>query len=440
MQAVDSSAKPQFLGITPIFFFVSLLLFSALITQDITAMPVLVAFVCAAGFGLLLQPKDQRLTLAQKVEAFCQGGGNSNIILLVFIFLLAGAFYALTIDIGARDATVNLALTVVPQSLILPSLFLICCFISFSMGTSMGTITALAPVAVGLADTLQLSDAMLMGVVVSGAMFGDNLSFVSDTTIAATRSQQVKLTDKFRANLLVVVPAALITAGLLLATDVPAGAAVETTAISWLEILPFLVIIGCALAGLNVVLVLAAGIASAILVGLFNGSLSPLAAAQSVQKGMGWMQELALIAITIGGLVGLMTAYGGIAWLIKVLTKRVKSKRGAEASIAGLVSVLDATTANNTISIVTAGPIARRLGQQYQADPRRVASLLDIFSCAFQGMVPYAPQLLTAAAIAGISPLSITPYCWYPMLLLVCGSVSVATGWPRFKQPAEEAF
>ncbi|WP_018982525.1 Na+/H+ antiporter NhaC family protein [Salinimonas chungwhensis] len=437
---MQSSPSPNILGITPIFVFVALIISAGVATSDITAMPVLVGFMLAAGYALLLQPKDKQLSITEKVQLFCQGGGNSNIILLVIIFLMAGAFYSLTIDIGARDATVNLALTWVPQSLILPGLFVICCFISFAMGTSMGTITALSPIGVGLAESLGLSVPLLLGVVISGAMFGDNLSFVSDTTIAATRSQNVKLTDKFKANLLVVLPAAILTAIVLFSLDVGHPPQLEEKSYDLINVLPFVIIVGCALIGMNVVLVLASGIGSAAAVGLLNGSLDTLGLFASIQTGMDWMQNLALIAITIGGIVALMSAYGGISWLIRLLTRRVRSKRGAELSIASLVSFLDLTTANNTIAIVTAGPIAKDLGGEYDADPRRIASLLDIFSCACQGLVPYSPQLLTAAAIGGISPLSLTLYCWYPMMLMVFGLLSVATGWPKFNQPVEASL
>lgn len=437
---MEKPITPNVWGLTPILVFIALVITTGVLTQDVTSMPVLVGFMIAAGYALLLNPKGKKLGIGEKVQLFCEGGGNKNIILLVMIFLMAGAFYALTIDIGARDATVNLALNFVPQDWMLPGLFIICCFISFSMGTSVGTITALSPIGIGIAQTLNISEPMALGIVVSGAMFGDNLSFVSDTTIAATRSQGVRLTDKFKANLLVVLPAALITVLILFNIDTGTAKTLDPREVELINILPFVVIIGCALAGLNVVVVLAMGIISAALTGWYTDALSVLGLLQSVQKGMGWMQNLAMIALTIGGIVGLMTAYGGIAWLLRALTAKVRSKRGAELSIASLVSVLDLSTANNTISIVTAGPIAKKLGDQYQADPRRLASLLDIFSCGFQGMVPYGGQLLSAAAIAGISPLAITPYCWYPMLILVFGLISIALGWPRFSAPAKETF
>ncbi len=429
---MQQAPAPQFLGLTPILFFVAVVLCAGLITDDITSMPVLVALFLASGYALMLNPKGEKLSLNDKIGRFCEGAGNKNIILLVIIFLLAGAFYSLTIDIGARDATVNMALSVIPTPMILPGLFLICCFISFSMGTSTGTITALAPIGLGLSEGLGVSPALLAGVVVGGAMFGDNLSFVSDTTIAATRSQGVKLTDKFKANLLITLPASIITFILLMFVPVADTSTLQQGDYEVVRMLPYMLIIICALIGLNVVLVLAIGIGSAGIIGLLMGSFAPMAMWQSIQTGIGWMQNLSLIAVTIGGIVALMHAYGGIAWLINTLTRRVQSRQGAEYSIAALVSLLDLSTANNTISIVAAGPIAKDLNEQYGVDPRRTASILDVFSCAFQGLVPYGAQILTIAAVGGLSPLSVSMYCWYPMLLFVFGLIAIAFNIPRF--------
>ena len=431
---------PNLLGLTPILLFVVLVVATGLLTNDITAMPILVALFISAGYGLCLNPKGKKETFADKVQTFCKGGGDKNIILLVLIFLLAGAFYAVTIDIGARDATVNMALQFVPSAMILPGLFLICCFISFAMGTSMGTITALSPIGAGLATSLGLPIELALGIVVGGAMFGDNLSFVSDTTIAATRTQGVMLKDKFRANLMVALPACLVTLALLLFIDVDTSELVEAGAYDLWRILPYVLIIVFALTGFNVITVLAVGIITACVVGLVQDSFTVLTMMHSIQKGMGWMQDLAMIAITIGGIVALMHANGGIAWLIDRLTRRVSSKKGAEFSIAGLVSFLDVTTANNTIAIVTAGPIARDLNEKYGVDPRRTASLLDIFSCSFQGLVPYGAQLLSAAAVVGISPLAITPYCWYPMLIFVFGLLAIWFNFPQFSQKNDDGL
>jgi len=431
---------PNLLGLTPILLFVVLVVATGVVTNDITSMPILVAFFISAGYGLCLNPRGKRVSFSEKVSTFCKGGGDKNIILLVLIFLLAGAFYAVTIDIGARDATVNMALQFVPSAMILPGLFFICCFISFAMGTSMGTITALSPIGAGLATSLGIPIEMALGIVVGGAMFGDNLSFVSDTTIAATRTQGVRLKDKFRANLMVALPASIVTMILLLCVDVDTSSIVEAHDYDVWRILPYLCIIGFALSGFNVISVLGVGIASACIVGLIQDSFTMLSMMQSIQKGMGWMQDLAMIAITIGGIVALMHANGGITWLIDRLTRKVTSKKGAEFSIAGLVSFLDITTANNTIAIVTAGPIASDLNKKYGVDPRRTASLLDIFSCSFQGLVPYGAQLLSAAAVVGISPLAITAYCWYPMLIFVFGLLAIGFGFPRFTSPHDDAL
>ena len=434
----DVSANPY--GLLPILFFVVLVTVTGVITGSVTAMPILVAFFLAAGLALGLNNDEKSLTVADKIQIFCRGGGDKNIILLVFIFLLAGAFYALTIDIGARDATVNLALQFIPGTFILPGLFIICCFISFAMGTSMGTITALSPIGAGLAESLGIPVPMALGIVVGGAMFGDNLSFVSDTTIAATRSQGVKLTDKFKANLVIAVPAALVTIILLCIVPVNTASSPAAEEAQLLLVLPYLLIIVAALTGLNVIAVLATGIGSAGVVGLLNDSFTVIEMLQSMQKGLGWMEDLAMIAITIGGIVALMHAYGGIAYLIKMLTRRVKSRRGAEFSIASLVSLLDVSTANNTIAIVAAGPIAKDLNEKYGVDPRRTASLLDVFSCGFQGLVPYGAQLLSAAAVVGISPLEVTVYSWYPMLILLFGIIAIALNLPQYITRSDAAL
>ncbi|WP_371193233.1 Na+/H+ antiporter NhaC family protein [Glaciecola sp. SC05] len=421
----------QFIGLSPIIFFVVIVLFTGILTNDITTMPILVAFFLGAAYALLLNRKDKALSFADKLNIFCQGAGNKNIILLVFIFLLAGAFYSITVDIGARDATVNLALGLIPRPMILPGLFLICCFISFAMGTSTGTITAMAPIGLGLAEPLGAAPALLAGIVVGGAMFGDNLSFVSDTTIAATRSQDVELKDKFKANVYITLPACFVTMLILLFIPVADVSNLQSSSYELLQILPYVLIIASALFGLNVILVLAIGIGSAAMIGLWEGSLTLVSTLQSIQTGISWMQNLAMIAVTIGGIVSLMQAYGGIAWLISVLTRRIKTRRGAEFSIAALVSVLDVSTANNTISIVTAGPIAKDLNRQYGVDPRRTASILDVFSCSFQGLVPYGGQILAIAALGGISPLSVSMYSWYPMLLFVFGLLAIALNIPK---------
>jgi len=437
---MDASMKTRnqgnFLGLTPMLLFVSLVVITGLLANDFGAMPILVAFMISAGYALTLNPCEQKLSVGQKVDIFCTGGGEKTIILLVIIFLMAGAFYSLTIDIGARDATVNWALLFVPTIILLPGLFIISCFISFAMGTSMGTITAIVPIGIGLAESIGIPVPLAIGIVIGGAMFGDNLSFISDTTIAATRTQGVKLRDKFKANLIIVTPAAMLTFVALMFVDFDMQANIAPDNYEFQLILPYIFIIVAALMGLNVIAVLGIGIGCAGVVGIWTGAFDMIGLFGSIQTGMGWMQDLAAIAVVIGGIIALMKAYGGMDWLMTTITRGVKTTKGAEYSIATLVSFLDLATANNTIAIVSAGPIAKDLNQQFQIDPRRTASLLDIFSCGFQGLVPYGGQLLTAAALAGISPLAISPYCWYPMLIILFGVLAIATGLPKFKTQA----
>ncbi len=432
--------RGSFLGLTPILLFVLLVVISGALARDFAAMPILVAFMITAGYALILNPKDRKLSIGRKVDIFCKGGGERTIILLVVIFLMAGAFYSLTIDIGARDATVNWALLFVPTSLLLPGLFIISCFISFAMGTSMGTITAIVPIGIGLAEKIGIPIPLAIGIVIGGAMFGDNLSFISDTTIAATRTQGVRLKDKFKANFIIALPAALFTFIALMFVKFDKGASIELGGYNFWLILPYFLIIISALFGLNVITVLGIGISTACVVGLSTDAFNILGMLQSIQTGMGWMEDLAVIALVIGGIVALMKAYGGVDWLMANITKNIKTRKGAEFSIATLVSFLDLATANNTIAIVSAGPIAKDLNEQFQIDPRRTAGLLDIFSCGFQGLVPYGGQLLTAGALAGLSPLEISPYCWYPMLIIIFGILAIATGLPKFKGVALDEY
>jgi Na+/H+ antiporter NhaC len=437
---MQEESTGRFWGLTPILLFMLLVIGSGALTQNFSTMPILVAFAISAGFALLLNDSKTSLSITEKIDIFCQGGGDKTIILLAIIFLLAGAFYAVTIDIGARDATVNWALNYVPTAYLLPGLFVITSFIAFAMGTSMGTITAITPIGIGLAASLGVPVPLAVGIVIGGAMFGDNLSFISDTTIAATRTQSVQLRDKFKANLIIVLPAALLTVVLLILVDIDGSAVITSQDYDAWLILPYLLIIGCALFGVNVIGVLGVGIGSACIIGLTKGLFTLPSMLLSIQKGMGWMQDMVAIALMIGGIVALMKAYGGIQWLVNQITTRIASKKGAEYGVAVLVSALDIATANNTIAIVSTGPIAKDLGKKYDLDPRRTASLLDVFSCGFQGLVPYGGQLLAAASLAGLSPLALTPYCWYPMLILVFGVIAIATGLPKFKNKAVDDF
>ena len=337
---------------------------------------------------------------------------------------------------GAVSSTVNFGLSVLPAKLLLPGLFLVGCALSFSMGTSMGTVSALTPVAVGIARETGIALPLVCGVVIGGAMFGDNMSFISDTTIAATRTQEVGMKDKFKVNFAIVLPAVIIN---LIAISIMGGQGVvgKVYEYSLINIIPYLSIIVFSLIGLNVFIVLGLGIGIGLVIGLVHGSFTFFEIFGILQRGLGWMEDMAMIAMVVGGVVALMKHLGGIDFILENLTSRIKSKKGAEFGIAALVSVLDLATTNNTVSIITAGPLARDIADEFNVDRKRVAGLLDLFSSAFQGLMPYAGQILMAAGMAQISPASIVPYSWYSMLMIVMGIFSIITGIPNFKSTNE---
>lgn len=434
-----SNKKGRFIGLTPLVVFLILFVGTGLFTGNFDNMPLLVAFMISAAYALLLNKEGEKLSFNKKIDIFMEGGGEPTIVLLVVIFLLAGAFYSVADAMGAVNSTVNLGLSILPRNALLPGIFIIGCIISFSMGTSMGTVTALAPIAIGIAQQTGIDVALALGTVVGGAMFGDNLSFVSDTTIAATRTQGVELKDKFKMNFFIVLPAVIVTV-IILAFIPVSGATIEVGEYSLVKVLPYLSVIITALMGVNVMMVLVIGVGVGSVIGLVGGSFTLVELLGFIQRGMGWMQNLAIIAMIIGGIVELMKHYGGIDYLLHNVTSRIKTKKGGEAGIAALVSLIDVATANNTISIITAGPLAKDISKKYDIDPRRTASLLDIFSSAFQGIVPYGGQLLVAGGLASITPVAIMPYTFYPMLLVVFGTLAIITGLPKFKSRAKDSF
>lgn len=423
--------KGSIIGLYPLIFFLVIYMATGILSGDFGAMPLLVGFIFASGFGLLLNKPGEKLSLDDKVDIFSRGGGDPTIIIMVVIFLLAGAFYSIAEEVGAVSSIVNLGLSVLPANILLPGLFLIGAILSFSMGTSMGTITALAPIGVGIAEQTGLSMPLVMATVVGSAMFGDNLSFISDTTIAAIRTQGVNPRDKFRANGLIVLPAVLITLVILFFMST-GSVQVESGEYSLVRIIPYIVIIATALMGLNVMAVLGAGIGVGSIIGLILGDFNITGLFGVLQRGMGWMQDLAIISIIVGGIVGLMNHYGGIDYLLNLVSEKIKSKKGAEFGIGALVSLIDIATTNNTIAIITAGPLAKDMSEQYGISPIRTASLLDIFASAFQGLIPYGGQLLLAGGIAKISPVSIMPYAYYSMLMFVMACLAIITGVPNF--------
>ncbi|MDU4934006.1 MAG: Na+/H+ antiporter NhaC family protein [Peptostreptococcaceae bacterium] len=429
-------SKGNPLALLPIVVFLVLFVGSGIITGDFYQMPVLVAFMIASGVALLFNKNEKFDT---KMDIFCKGAGDPNIVLMLVIFLLAGAFGSVAKAMGGVDSTVNLSLSVLPPNLLVAGLFIIGSFISISMGTSVGTIAALAPIGLGIAEKTGIPVALVTGAIVGGAMFGDNLSMISDTTIAACRTQGCDLKDKFKVNFLIVLPAAILTVILLaVMTSGYKGSMGQTYSYEFIKVVPYIAVLVGALCGVNVFVLLGGGILFAGVVGMATGSLDLSALIQAISGGMAGMQELCILVLIVGGVVGLMKHNEGIDFLLHFITSRINSKKGAEFGIAALVSVVDLCTANNTIAIVTAGPLAKDIAEQYDIDPRKTASILDIFSACWQGMIPYGAQLVTAAGIVGVSAVEIIKYLHYPMLMLVCGIGSIIFGIPKLKKTKED--
>ncbi|MEY8749692.1 Na+/H+ antiporter NhaC family protein [Alkalicoccobacillus gibsonii] len=418
-------------ALIPFIVFLVLFIGSGIVTGDFYTFPVIVAITISAGVALAMNQKE---SLTKKVDIFCKGAGHPNVMLMVIIFVLAGAFSEVAKGMGAVESTVNLALSVVPPNLLVVGIFVIACFISLSMGTSVGTIVALAPIGVGISSQADLSIALVMGTIVGGSMFGDNLSFISDTTITAVRTQGAEMKDKFKVNFLIVLPAAIVTCVILGFLTLGASGQFEDLSYTWINIIPYIFVLIFALIGMNVFLVLVMGIVLAGVVGLLNGSYQILSLIQQIGDGMAGMYEIAFLAILIAGMVEVIKYNGGIDFLLQLATRRIKSRKGAEFSIAGLISLTDLSTANNTIAILITGPLAKNIAVEYGIEPRKSASILDLFSCTIQGLLPYGAQFLAAATIAGISPISIMPYSIYPILIGICGIIAILIGYPKPKQ------
>ncbi|NQD67590.1 Na+/H+ antiporter NhaC family protein [Bacillus haikouensis] len=421
--------KGNLLALLPLLIFVSLFLGAGVITGDFYAFPVLVSILIASIVALLMNRKE---SLNAKVERFAKGSGHPDIMIMVFIFLLAGAFSGVAEKMGAVDSTVNLALSVLPENLLIVGLFLIAAFVSLSMGTSMGTIAALAPIGVGISTGTDIGMPVAMATVIGGAMFGDNLSFISDTTIAAVRTQKTEMKDKFKVNFFIVLPAAILTMLILFLITAGNQSTVNTETYDWVKILPYLGVIVGALAGLNVFVVLLGGIIFSGIIGFIDGSFTPSSYFGSITDGMTGMAEIVILTVLIGGVVELIRYNGGIQALLYHATRKIRSPKGAQLATAGLVSSTNLCTANNTISIIIAGPLAKEIGENYGVDARKSASILDIFSCSVQGLIPYGAQALLVAETAGISPLSVLPYAFYPVLTAVCGLIAIRFALPKF--------
>lgn len=408
--------KHRIFALLPFFVFVVIFAGAGIISKDFYSMPAYVAFIIALFVAFL---QNRRLPFDEKLKIVAKGTGDVNIITMVLIFLVAGAFSGIITAAGGVESTVNFGLSIIPPQFMVVGLFVIGCFISLSMGTSMGTITALAPIALGVSEQTGFPIAICIGATVCGAMFGDNLSMISDTTIAAVRTQGCKMKDKFKQNFLIVLPAAVITVLIFYLRTMHMAYEPNVYDYSFIEVVPYLVVLIGALIGFNVFAVLFAGIILSMIVGIANGSFTFLEAFGVIGEGMTGLFEISIISIIVACIVSLIKENGGISLIIDGIKKSVNGKRGAELGIGILVFLVDLCTANNTVAIVMAGPVAKEIGDEFGVDPKRVASILDIFASVGQGLIPYGAQLLTAAALVGITPIAILPNLYYPILMLV---------------------
>lgn len=420
--------KQKWFALTPLVVFLIVYLASSVIAGDFYKIPIASAFTIASVYAIAVCLKGK---IEERVSVFSQGAGHKNVLLMIWIFVLAGAFATTAKEIGAIEATVNITLQLLPGKLIFAGLFLASCFISMAVGTSVGTIVALVPVATGIAAQTGISTAFITGIVVGGSFFGDNLSFISDTTIAATRTQGCSMADKFKANILIAAPAAIIVAVIYIALGLQVEFTPATEKINIVLLVPYLLVIGLAIASVNVVLVLTAGILANAVIGFFVGKLSWIAWLGHIGAGIAGMGDLIIVTMLAGGMLEVIRVAGGLEWLIEKMTARISGKRGAEFSIATLVSLANLCTANNTIAIITTGGIAKDIADKYKLDPRKCASILDTFSCFVQGMIPYGAQILMASGLAGISALAILEFMYYPFALGVVAALAILLRYPR---------
>ncbi|MCQ2115608.1 MAG: Na+/H+ antiporter NhaC family protein [Bacteroidales bacterium] len=415
------SAKQGWLALSPLLVFLTVYLVSSAVASEFGKVPVSMAFLVAAVYAVLITKGK----LSERIERFSEGAGDRNILTMIWIFILAGAFAGTAKEMGAIDATVAATLHVVPSKLIFAGLFIASCFISMSIGTSVGTIVALVPLATEMAPNCGMSEAYMAAIIVGGAFFGDNLSFISDTTIAATKVMGCQMRDKFRANIRIVLPAVLIVTAIYMVQGWNVDISNVGSLREWYKILPYLLVIVLALFGTNVSLVLTIGILANAVIGWCCGSFGWVGWMESAGRGIAGMSDLIIVTLLAGGLMGLIRHSGGLDFIIDRLTRHANSKRKAQLSIAALVSLADLCTANNTIAIITTGSIAREISDRFGLDPKRTASLLDTFSCFVQGIIPYGAQLLIAAGLAGISSAAIIPHLYYPFLLGLSALIAI---------------
>ena len=408
--------------------FIAFYLVTSIVAGDFYKIPITVAFMVSSIYAIAIFSGKG---LKQRIDLFSRGAATEQMMLMIWIFVLAGAFAHSAKAMGCIDATVNLTLALLPPQMILAGMFLAACFVSISIGTSVGTIAALVPIAAGVASETHTDLSLMTAIIVGGSFFGDNLSFISDTTIMATQTQGCRLSDKFRVNVFFVFPAALIVLICYLFMGNQTEAPQHTAQVEWVKVIPYLVVLFTAVFGMNVMAVLTLGIMLTGLIGLLTGSIDIFGWFGSMGEGILSMGELIIVTMMAGGMLELIRQQGGIDFIIRLLTRRVSSKRGAELSIAFLVSLVNVCTANNTVAILTVGNISKQIGDRFGVDNRRCASILDTFSCTVQGVLPYGAQLLIASGLAALSPVSIIPYLYYPLVLGVVSLIAILLRYPR---------
>ena len=419
---IEQENKGNAKALLPIAVFLLFFLGSGVIAKDFYAMPTIVAFLIALAVAFCQNP---RLKFNDKIKVCTKGIGDENVVMMCFIFLTAGAFSGAVTAAGGADSTVYLGLSLIPSQFAVVGLFLIGCFISISMGTSVGTIVALAPIAVGVSNATSFAMPLCLSAVVSGAMFGDNLSMISDTTIAAVRTQGCEMSDKFKMNFKIVLPAAILTAVIYFLLTMHGSSTLELGTYNIWQVIPYLLVLIGALMGINVFVVLIFGTIASVIAGVTTGTMPVNEIFTSIGAGVSSMYDITVISITVAAIGALVKEYGGIDAVLHFIHRNTKGKKGAQLSIAALVAGVDLATANNTIAIVMAGPIAREISQEFDIDPRRTASLLDIFASVAQGLIPYGAQMLYAAAAAGITTYAIIPYTFYPILMAISAFVFI---------------
>ena len=416
------------IALSPLGVFIAFYLVTSIIAGDFYKIPITVAFMVSSVYAIVIFTGRP---LKSRIDTYSHGAATEQMMLMIWIFVLAGAFAHSAKAMGSIDATVNLTLALLPPQMILAGMFLAACFVSISIGTSVGTIAALVPIAAGIANETGTSVAMMTAIIVGGSFFGDNLSFISDTTIMATQTQGCRLSDKFQVNAFIVFPAAILVLIVYLFMGTDISAPQQLVPVEWMKVVPYLIVLTTAIFGMNVMAVLTLGIVLTGIIGLLSGSFDIYGWFGSMGEGILSMGELIIVTMMAGGMLELIRQQGGIDFIIRLLTRRVNSKRGAELSIATLVSLVDVCTANNTVAILTVGDISKRIGDRYGVDNKKCASILDTFSCTVQGLIPYGAQMLIAAGLASLNPVSILPYLYYPFVLGIFALLSILLRYPR---------